>query len=67
MKNQTNDNNERTYMSIEEFRQWYCFACGSLQCTREDEWLEACPHYREKVKQHKTQDNEYYDHNHEIL
>ena len=48
-------------MTREEFRQWYCFACGSLQCTGEDEWLEACPHYRKKVKQHKTENNEQID------
>lgn len=54
-------------MTLEEFRQEHCFSCGSLRCTGEDERLEACPHYREKIKQHKTENNEYYDHNHEIL
>ena len=34
-------------VELEKFKQEYCLTCGSQRCTRENEWLEGCPHYRD--------------------
>lgn len=37
-------------MDINEFREKYCRACGSIICTGTDDMLESCPKYRKEVK-----------------
>ena len=38
-------------MNINEFREKYCRACGSIICAGTDDMLEGCSKYREEFKQ----------------
>lgn len=38
-------------MTLEEFRQTYCYNCGSIQCSGTDDMLESCPDYRKEFKE----------------
>lgn len=38
-------------MTLEEFRQTYCYRCGSIVCSGTDDMLESCPDYREEFKE----------------
>lgn len=33
--------------NITDFYKTYCDRCGSQRCDRSEEWMDACPHYKE--------------------
>ena len=33
--------------NITDFHKTYCDRCGSQRCDRSEEWMNACPHYKE--------------------